>query len=275
MKLGIVLRADRIIRDEAFRQRRIVTANGPVDRVFSGKLSGVETHFLYGRFPGLRTPSWDIPYETNQLVFDELGVDHVIGTFVVGGVDSRVSSGDLVIPHDLVCFAGPQRAMTAPNARFSNAHVIPSLCPSLRALLVRGARVTGIPVHEEGVYFGFYGFGRIETLAELELMQRLGATVVGQTMDPEFTLARQRSLHYASIAVAIDSYDEMRDESAKDPDEFRARSREAIGIGREKFEAILEAGLATRTSEQPDDCGCASRPRAKYRDMFTSYPEDM
>jgi 5'-methylthioadenosine phosphorylase len=275
MKLGVVLRAENLIRDKMLKPTRVVTPYGPVDRIFSGSLHDVETHFLYGRFPGLRTPSWEIPYEANQSAFDELGVDHLIGTFVVGGVDKSVRGGDLIIPHDLLSLSGPHRSLPSANGRFSNAHVIPSFCPKLRMLLIRGARHAGIAVHESGVYFSFYGFARVETDAELNLAERLGASLVGQTLDPEFTLARLRHRHYAAIAVAIDSYHDMKHEQEQDPEEFRARSRQAIADGRARFERIIEAGLATRDEEQEEDCGCAKTAKGKHREMFSSFPEEL
>ncbi|GLV76403.1 phosphorylase family protein [Streptomyces hygroscopicus] len=275
MKLGVVLRAERLIRGEGIQRTRLVTPYGPVDRIFSGDVHGTETHFLYGRFPGQRTPSWEIPYEANQSAFDALGVDHIIGTFVVGGVDKEVRGGDLIIPHDLVSLAGPRASLPPLSGRFSNAHVIPSFCPVLRRLLIRGADEAGIRVHQSGVYFSFYGFARIETLAELELMERLGARLVGQTMDPEFTLARQRHRHYAAIAVAIDSYHDMKNETETDPEVFRARSRQAIADGRRQFEEIIEAGLATRGADGPEDCACAQVAKGRHKDMFASFPEDL
>lgn len=276
MNLGVVLRADRLIRREAFRPRRTVTEYGPVDRIFSGSLHGVQTHFLYGRFAGRRTPSWEIPFQANQAAFDALGVDHIIGTFVVGGIDRAVKSGDLVIPHDLIGLVGPRVSMPPPSGDFSNAHVIPSFCPRLRQLLVRGARRAGIAVHEDGVYFSFYGFARIETLAELRFLEGIGARVVGQTLDPELTLARLRRRHYAAIAVAVDSLHDMWDELAADPDDFRARSRDAIRQGRERFEEIIDAGLSGLDAEPLDaDCGCARQARGKHLDMFASFPDDL
>lgn len=276
MRLGVVLRAERLIREAKFRQNRVVTDFGPVDRIFSGTLHDTETHFLYGRFPGKRVPSWEIPFQANQSAFDELGVEHLIGTFVVGGVDKDVHGGDLVIPHDLVSLAGPRISLPPADGRFSNAHVIPSFCPVLRRLLIRGAREAGITVHESGVYLSNFAFARIETVAELELMDRLGIRLVGQTMDPEFTLARQRKRHYAAIAVAIDSYHDMKNESEQNPDEYRARSRQAIADGREKFERIIEAGLATRGQDEAgEECTCDHSAKGRYRDMFASFPEDL
>ncbi|GAA3434186.1 hypothetical protein [Kutzneria kofuensis] len=275
MKLGVVLRADNLIREKQLRQNRVVTPFGPVDRVFSGLVHNVEAHFLYGRFPGARTPSWEIPYEANQSAFDALGVDHQIGTFVVGGVDKSVRGGDLIIPHDVISLSGPSRSLPPLDGRFRNAHVIPTFCPVLRELLIRGARATGIPVHESGVYFSFYGFARIETDAELQLIERLGARLVGQTLDPEFTLARQRQRHYAAIAIAVDSYHDMKNEQDEDPEVFRARSREAIAVGREQFERIIEAGLAGHDEAAEGDCGCAKVAKGPHRDMFTSFPEHL
>lgn len=272
MKLGVVLRADRLIAGQGFQRQRVVTEYGVTDRLFSGSLHGVESHFLYGRFPGRRTPSWDIPYQANQAAFDALGVDHIVGTFVVGGIAPDIAVGDIVIPQDLVSFTGPFLSMDRPGARrYSNAHVIPAMCPALRELLLRGAARAGVPVRADAIYLCYYGFSRIETRAELDLFERLGLHIVGQTLDPELTLARRRNRHYAAMAVVIDSHHH---EQERDQDQLRLRSRELIRDGRARFEAIIEAALADRPPHGPvAGCTCALPASEPDDDPFASFPE--
>ena len=59
-------------------------------------------------------------------------------------------------------------------------------------------------VINNAIYVCFHGWPRIETKAELDFYNKMGWDIVGQTCDPEATLARLYGLCYAGIAVQID-----------------------------------------------------------------------
>jgi len=72
----------------------------------------------------------------------------------------------------------------------------------LRARCLAAARKAGIALHDGGVYGAVSG-PRLETAAEIDRMERDGATLVGMTGMPEAALARELGIAYVSIAVVV------------------------------------------------------------------------
>jgi 5'-methylthioinosine phosphorylase len=72
----------------------------------------------------------------------------------------------------------------------------------LRSRCLDAARTAKIDIHDGGVYGAVSG-PRLETAAEIDRMERDGATLVGMTGMPEAALARELGIAYASIAVVV------------------------------------------------------------------------
>ena len=66
--------------------------------------------------------------------------------------------------------------------------------------LLAASREQGIPVVDGGVYAATQG-PRLETAAEINRLERDGATVVGMTGMPEAALAREAGLPYAALCA--------------------------------------------------------------------------
>ena len=71
-----------------------------------------------------------------------------------------------------------------------------------RARLLAAAKEANLAVVDGGVYGAVCG-PRLETAAEIDRMERDGATLVGMTGMPEATLARELGLPYAAICVVV------------------------------------------------------------------------
>ncbi len=67
---------------------------------------------------------------------------------------------------------------------------------------MRGARAAQIALADGGVYGAVSG-PRLETAAEIDRMDRDGATLVGMTGMPEAGLARELGLAYAAVCVVV------------------------------------------------------------------------
>ena len=74
--------------------------------------------------------------------------------------------------------------------------------PWLRARCLEAATAAGIDLADGGVYGAANG-PRLETAAEIDRMDRDGATIVGMTGMPEAALAREVDLPYAAICVVV------------------------------------------------------------------------
>ena len=68
----------------------------------------------------------------------------------------------------------------------------------IRDLCIQAALNTNIALHDNGVYAAVQG-PRLETTAEVNRLERDGATLVGMTGMPEAALARELDIHYAAL----------------------------------------------------------------------------
>src|SRR5258707_12390341 len=66
------------------------------------------------------------------------------------------------------------------------------------------AREAGVQMRDGGTYAAVQG-PRLETKAEIDRMERDGATMVGMTVMPEAALARELQLSYCAIAVWVNA----------------------------------------------------------------------
>ena len=121
----------------------------------------------------------------------------------MGGIRGAVP-GDLVLPHQLIDYTqgrelsffdgGDQHVV---HVDFTNPYT-----PELRAKCLAASHAAGIPVADGGVYGAVSG-PRLETAAEIDRMERDGATLVGMTGMPEAALARELVLPYACCSVVV------------------------------------------------------------------------
>src|SRR6185312_16364204 len=72
----------------------------------------------------------------------------------------------------------------------------------LRTMFLAGAQAGAIALQDGGVYGAVSG-PRLETAAEIDRMERDGATVVGMTGMPEAVLARELGIAYVAIDVVV------------------------------------------------------------------------
>ncbi len=69
-------------------------------------------------------------------------------------------------------------------------------------LCLQAALRAGIALTDGGIYGAVSG-PRLETAAEIDRLERDGATLVGMTGMPEAALAREQELPYVAIAVVV------------------------------------------------------------------------
>ena len=98
----------------------------------------------------------------------------------------------------------------------------------VRARLLSAANAASVMAADGGVYGAVSG-PRLETAAEIDRMERDGATLVGMTGMPEAALARELGLPYAAICVVV-NHAAGRGDSAKE-------------ISMERIAAVLETAI--------------------------------
>jgi purine nucleoside phosphorylase len=203
LDIGIIGRFDDKLIEYGFKYVKIPTNYGLMDRAFYAEINNKKILVIYGRFDEKRGLSSDINYEKTQETFNLLGIKIVIGTFVVGAIQDFYPIGTVLIPHDFIGMGNYQNSLYK-NLNFKNVDMYKPFCESLRGSIIRAEQDCSFNINTQGIYVCFHGYPRIETKAELDFYRALNWDIVGQTLDPEATLARESGCCYAAIVVTID-----------------------------------------------------------------------
>jgi 5'-methylthioadenosine phosphorylase len=127
----------------------------------------------------------------------------VVAVASVGAIAAN-RPGELVLPHSLIDYTSGRETTYFDGGDRTVVHIdfTHPYTPELRAKCLAAARSAGIGLHDGGVY-GCVNGPRLETSAEIDRMDRDGATLVGMTGMPEATLARELGLSYVSVCVVV------------------------------------------------------------------------
>jgi 5'-methylthioinosine phosphorylase len=127
----------------------------------------------------------------------------VVAVASVGGI-CGCQPGDLVLPHQLIDYTSG-REMTffdGGDRQVFHADFTHPYSPDLRERCLAAARDANIALADGGIYGAVNG-PRLETAAEIDRLERDGATLVGMTGMPEAALARELGLPYIAICVVV------------------------------------------------------------------------
>jgi len=190
------------------------TATGHRGQVICGKLAGIPTIAMQGRFH--RYEGWTF----DQTVFPTrlmaaLGIQGLVVTNAAGGVDPRMKQGDLILLDShldlLTYWPGDQRDYPATQGSHTNddheggcdrrrlVRGDQAYCARWRQFAQQEANRLGVSARP-GVYVGLPG-PNYETRAEYRLIRKLGGDVVGMSTVAEVAIA---SLHHIPVlAISI------------------------------------------------------------------------
>jgi purine-nucleoside phosphorylase len=116
-----------------------------------------------------------------------LGATTLLLTNSAGSLDERFRPGDLMLISDHINYAGMNPLIGEPtDRRFTN--MVDCYAPDLRAKAMGLAQQLDIRLNE-GIYLWYSG-PSFETVAEIQMAIRLGATAVGMSTAPEVILGR-------------------------------------------------------------------------------------
>jgi 5'-methylthioadenosine phosphorylase len=175
----------------------------PSAALVSGQIAAHQAIFLARHGHGHTIPPHRVNYRANLWALKAQGASAVLAVASVGGIRG-CAPGDLVLPDQLIDYTAGRQHPFFDGGDQQVVHVdfTHPYTDTLRALCLAGARQGNIDVHDGGVYGAVSG-PRLETAAEIDRMERDGATLVGMTGMPEAALARELGIDYASLCVVV------------------------------------------------------------------------
>ena len=167
-----------------------------------GRIRSEEIIFLARHGYGHTIPPHEVNYRANIWALHSQGVKDVVAVNSVGGIHASLVPGVIAIPDQILDYTYGRKHTFFEGADRPVTHVDFTLpyCATLRARCIAAAKRSGIDVVNNGVYAAVQG-PRLETKAEINRLERDGATMVGMTGMPEVSLAREMELCYAAITV--------------------------------------------------------------------------
>ncbi len=175
----------------------------PSSPLLFGQIAGRDAVFLARHGYGHTIPPHRVNYRANMSALQQRGASAVLAVASVGGIAAH-QPGDLVLPHSLIDYTSGRSSTYFDGGDRMVVHVdfTHPYAPALRETCVAAALAAGIALHDGGVYGAVNG-PRLETAAEIDRMERDGATLVGMTGMPEAVLARELYLPYVAICVVV------------------------------------------------------------------------
>lgn len=202
MKIGII--GGTGVYDNSFidnaRQITVETAYGSID-LTKGTRKNKEVYFLERHSKGHKLIPSMVNYKGNITALKQLGVDYIISTAAVGGINN-CKVGDFVIIDQFIDFT-KNRSCTffdEPEKGVVHVDMTNPYCKTLRDFIIKGFKKCNAPLVEKGTYVCTEG-PRFETPAEISMYKLLGADVVGMTNVPEVILAKESAICYATIGL--------------------------------------------------------------------------
>ncbi len=201
----------------------------PSSALLFGQIAGRDAVFLARHGHGHTIPPHRVNYRANLAALKQRGATAVIAVASVGGITSS-QPGEIVLPHSIIDYTSGRASTYFDGGDQNVVHVdfTHPYAPELRQCCLSAAHAAGIAVRDGGVYGAVNG-PRLETAAEIDRMERDGATLVGMTGMPEAVLARELGLPYVAICVVVNH--------------AAGRGDSASTISMEGINAVLESAM--------------------------------
>lgn len=171
-----------------------------------GRIKKHEVVFLARHGYGHTIPPHEVNYRANLWALHAHGVKDVVSVASVGGIHADLTPGCIVVPDQIIDYTwGRKTTFFECGASCTDKPVVHMdftvpYCEELRQSCMRACGVAGERVIDGGVYAAVQG-PRLETAAEINRLERDGATMVGMTGMPEAALAKEIGLCYAALTV--------------------------------------------------------------------------
>lgn len=171
-----------------------------------GRIRNEEVIFLARHGYGHTIAPHDVNYRANMWALHSRGVKDVVSVASVGGIHPDLTPGRIVVPDQIIDYTYGRKGSYREGNETPVVHMdfTEPYCEEMRQLCIRAAADSGENYIAGGVYACSQG-PRLETKAEVDRMERDGATMVGMTGMPEAALARELGLCYAHIGVVANS----------------------------------------------------------------------
>ncbi|MGP8073718.1 MAG: S-methyl-5'-thioadenosine phosphorylase [Thermoplasmata archaeon] len=192
-----------LFEDGARKTHRVSTAWGsPSAPIEEGEVGGIRVLFVPRHGPGHTIPPHRINYRANVDALCSLGADAIVTVSSVGSLREELPPGTFVLPSQFVDLTKQRPTTFYDGGRVFHVSLADPFCPDLTRAAADVGRETETPFSQGKTYVCVEG-PRFSTRAESSFFRQF-ADVIGMTLVPEVTLARERAVCYLCLAMVTD-----------------------------------------------------------------------
>jgi 5'-methylthioadenosine phosphorylase len=195
-----------LIDDKSATKVTVETPFGPTSsEITVGTFAGRSVAFLPRHGTGHTVAPHRINYRANIWALASLGVQALVTSSAVGGLNPALPSGTFVLP-DQIMDRTNGRADTYYDSDASAQHVTfdEPYCPELRRFAAASLSIAGEPFVARGTTMVIQG-PRFSTRAEAHWFRSAGADIINMTQYPEVALAAELNLGVVNLSFVTDN----------------------------------------------------------------------
>ncbi len=186
----------------------------PSGALIFGRLRDHPVVFLARHGYGHTIPPHQVNYRANIWALKQADVSAVLSVASVGSILPAHKPGTLAVPDQILDYTWGRKSTFFEDEDKPVRHIdfTHPYDEEMRRRILKAAKEAHEPIVDGGVYAVMQG-PRLETIAEVNRLERDGADFVGMTAMPEAALARELKLPYGAINV-VANYAAGRGDSA-------------------------------------------------------------
>jgi 5'-methylthioadenosine phosphorylase len=175
----------------------------PSSTLTCGAISGVDVAIIarHGRDHSIY-PS-GVNFRANIWALKEQGCTHILASTAVGSLREEIAPGHLVFPSQFIDHTRKRKTTFFDEKEVVHTSMAEPFCSELIDLLSAEAQGMKVPYHRDRTVITIEG-PRFSTKAESHMFRSWNADIINMSTVPEVTLAREKKMHYAAIAMSTD-----------------------------------------------------------------------
>lgn len=144
-----------------------------------------------------------VNYRANIWALKELGITEIIASATVGGINPTLDCGAIVVPDQVIDYTYGREQTFVGIQKIDHFDFTHPFDTDLRDALISALpEESRTDEHSRGCY-GVTQGPRFETAAEIDRFKQDGCDLVGMTLMPEASLAREAHIRYAALCLVV------------------------------------------------------------------------